>query len=484
MNLVYAYRCGEPTSGLDALLAEHERVTIFWDSLVQIDRAHEQRQIDAARADEPEIDAQCAAIDVLSARIKTLFDDGAKRSDAELSSLITERRALFSARRAAMNAWRKAHKDTVRAIEVARQQAVKAARQATDAWWPNSNLAIQRYDAARQVCRRTGRRLRLHDEERDDGVIAVQIQRTRTGLGAAPEELQNGSVAALQIGYVPDSAYDVGIPAAIRRERRRTVLEMRIDADGNTVTCPITLHRPLPDECRIKSAQLTWRAQAGVLAWQLCLTLSLPDVATVAPSGEPATLALAWQPQDDGSLLVATCGAHRCVLDARWMRQMDYVETLHAMLDAEDDDPRWTAYGERMARVAPGRRTPRELAEVERAQLRQRLLRRRREVYRLWAREIVRAYGAIVMDDTDLSRVATDEARSASNSLRHRAAPHTLRQEIVHQARKVGTPILDPSAPVLAAAGSGKTSAWERRKAAKAERSQILAQPVDAIGPA
>lgn len=197
-----------------------------------------------------------------------------------------------------------------------------------------------------------------------------------------------------------------------------------------------------------------------------------------------ATLALSWASQEDGGLLVASCGTHRCVLDARWQAQMDYVERLHAMLDAEDDDPRWTAYGERMARVAPGRRTPRDIAETERGNLHQRLLRRRREVYRLWAREIVRAYGAIVMDDTDLSRVATDEARSASNSLRQRAAPHTLRQEIVHQARKVGTPILDPSAPVLAAAGSGKTSAWARRKAAKVERSQILAQPVDAIGPA
>lgn len=484
MNLVYTYHCGEPVQGLNELLAEHERVTIFWDALVQIDRAHEQRQIDAARADEPEIDAQCAAIDVLSARIKMLFGDGAKRSDAELSSLITERRTLFAARRTSLSTWRKSHKPTVREIEVSRQQAVKAARQATATWWPSYNLTIQRYDTARQVCRRTGRRLRLHDEERDDGVIAVQIQRTRTGLGAAPDELQDGSVSAIQLGYVPDSAYDAGIPAATRREQRRTVMEMRVDADGHCARLPITLHRPLPDDCRVKSAQLTWRKGPGGIAWQLCLTLSLPDGATVAPSGEPATLALAWQPQDDGSLLVATCGTHRCVLDARWQAQMDYVERLHAMLDADDDDPRWAEYAARMARVAPGRRTPRELAEVERAQLRQRLLRRRREVYRLWAREIVRAYGAIVMDDTDLSRVATDEARSASNSLRQRAAPHTLRQEIVHQARKASTSVTSATAPVLAAPSDAKSSAWARRKAAKVERSQILAQPVDAIGPA
>jgi hypothetical protein len=484
MNLVYAYRCGEPTSGLDALLAEHERVTMFWDAMVQIDRAHEQMQIDAAAADVPAIAEQCQAIETLSTRIRAAFADGRKKSDAELLTMLSERRGLFSERRTALNAWRKSNKPKVREIEVSRQQAVKRARQSTDAWWPNYNLTIQRYDAARQACRQKGRRLRLHDESRDDGVLAVQIQRTPSGLGAAPDELQDGTVRALQIGYVPDSAYDVGIPAATRRERRRTVMEMRVDADGHCARLPITLHRPLPDDCRVKSAQLTWRKGPGGIAWQLCLTLSLPDSPVVEPSGEPATLALSWASQEDGGLLVATCGTHRCVLDARWQAQMDYVERLHAMLDADDDDPRWAEYAARMARVAPGRRTPRELAEIERAQLWQRLLRRRREVYRLWAREIVRAYGAIVMDDTDLSRVATDEARSASNSLRQRAAPHTLRQEIVHQARKASTSVTSATAPVLAAPSDAKSSAWARRKAAKVERSQILAQPVDAIGPA
>ncbi len=94
---------------------------------------------------------------------------------------------------------------------------------------------------------RFGRRLRPHDYSRDNGVLSVQIQRTRSGLGASPNELMNGGVPALRFNV------------SRSRKRYSHTVEMRCDADGSKIQLPVWLHRPLPEPSRIKATQLAWR---------------------------------------------------------------------------------------------------------------------------------------------------------------------------------------------------------------------------------
>jgi len=506
--LVYAYGCQQPTRGLDAAMAEHERCADLWDELVQIDRDCEQQLLDAALADDDAI---------------------RERSDAIAACDVTTvagrrgRAKLWREQRVAVRKWARGRPEA-KTVEAHRIERVKRARQSSPAWWCNYNRVIQAYNAARSVCRQKNRRLRMHDHARDDGVLAVQIQRTRSGLGAAPCELMDGTTSALSIGAVPDAAYGDAVPRAQRRRQTRTVVEMRVDAAGNTMRLPVMLHRPLPGDARVKAAQVTWRRRAGRVRWQLCLTLSMPEPRAVAVPEEPTRLTLLWQPANDG-LVVARCGDETLTLPSRWMDRLTRTEgwrgwldesreriraaaperwkvalqlSEHEMLDAllahAREQPRRgrlphgaqhdlelaRAYADEAAARGDVLEWRRGWAYVHQARLAtwRKLLLHRREMYRLWARRIVRLYPHIDIDDIDLSRVARQDRNTDENGMRQRAAPHTLRAEIVHQARKIGCRVV-ASGVVLTPSDDEKSSAWARRKAAKAERSQLEAQAID-----
>jgi len=67
--VVYAYGCGQPISGLEHALAEHERCARFWDALVAIDCDIERQMLTRAQADNPELDAVMTRIAELSAHL-------------------------------------------------------------------------------------------------------------------------------------------------------------------------------------------------------------------------------------------------------------------------------------------------------------------------------------------------------------------------------------------------------------------------------
>ncbi|MDD2606038.1 MAG: zinc ribbon domain-containing protein, partial [Desulfobacteraceae bacterium] len=87
---------------------------------------------------------------------------------------------------------------------------------------------------------------------------------------------------------------------------------------------------------------------------------------------------------------------------------------------------------------------------VWRDNLRSKLIGRRREIYRLAAREIAQSYRIIGIEDMDLSKMAKtkksdfgdNELFAAARAQRVRAAVHSLREEIEHQAVKHGAQIV------------------------------------------
>lgn len=427
---VYAYGCGQPVSGWAEAEAEHERAGILWDRLVGIERDHEQRIESAARADVPELDAMLHRIDDTKARIN---GDAAQRK-----TLITEIRALRRQVKPLVWQWMREHKDAMREIESHRREAVIEARRSTDAWWCNYNSVIQRYETARRETARRGRRLRLRSIERDDGCLTVQIQRTRSGLGAAPRELSDGTVSAIQIGLVPPEAHDPHTPRGERRRLCQTIVELRVDADGHMIRLPVWLHRPLPADARIKVAQLVWRREGDRLQYQLCLTVSRPTQALHhTRSGDGVTVRI--EPHMHGRVLrVATILAEPpeyIDLDEAWLQQMDRVDRLPAVM-ADESVP----YQQRIR------------ARLQRPGLWSRLLRRRREQYRLAARDLAQRYGKILIEMPALSEQAWLDRGKEANAVRHRACAHQLVLALQEQAAKTGSTveiaIEDASAPV------------------------------------
>jgi len=427
---VYAYGCGQPVAGWREAEAENERAGALWDQLVGIERMYERSIEAAARSDVPELGQILGRIDEAHTQIN---GDRERRK-----ALIAEIRALRRQCKPIIWQWMRQHKDAMREIEQGRREAVIQARRSTDAWWANYNAVIQRYEIARRETARRGRRLRHNAPERDDGCLTVQIQRTRSGLGAAPGELSDGTVAALQIGMVPPEAHDPYTGRGLRRRLCQATVEMRVDLAGNRIRLPIWMHRPLPEDGRVKSAQLVWRRHGDRLVYQLCLTVSQQKKAIQHPRSG-AGISIQIEPHMHGRVLrIATILAEPrqyIDLDPQWVHEMDRVDRLPAVMADES--------------VADQQRIR---ARLQRPGLWSRLLRRRREQYRLAARALAQRYGSIRIEMQALSEQAWLERGQDSNAARHRACAHQLVAEIQHQAAKTGTTVeialADASAPV------------------------------------
>ena len=451
ISMVYAYGIGEIVSGLEHAYAEQAKCRVFWDRLVDIDRQHEVDILRAAtEADErltflrDEVHFAGRAVrDAIDARAAERKRLRTNKVAASFDEAVTTEAARHKAARKEfferISAWRKAHPDDVRALVSAKFDAIKEARISSGLLWCNYNRVVQSFDASRTRCLKQGLRLRYSDKERSDGCLTVQIQRTRSGLGAAPKELQDGSLSALQIGLVPAAAYDKEATPRCERSRLcQTTMQMRVDAEGHPITAKVWMHRPLPADCRVKSAQITWRdGGARGRQWQLALTISIPKrpLAHERPK-EVVGIDVGWRIKPDGGLRVAywygSDGEQgELVLPARMMAHMDWVEQTQADIDNE------IIYGEdeiRKAhmRIMGGRR--KDLGE-------------RREMYRLFARQIAKQYGIVAVENIDLASIAADRSQHAGRAQRQRAGVHRLLAEIKHQCAKHGAALVPMDGP-------------------------------------
>lgn len=483
-SLVYSYGCRKALiSGLEHAIAEAERQRALWDRLVDIDRNAERAQMNAAAADVPDIAATVVEIDRVTAELRA---DGLSKTGVK--ALVRERDALRRSLWAPMAEWRKGHADECRRIEKERRDAVTNARQATDCYWGNYNRVIADYERSRLTVRQFGRRLRYAQEGAKSGCLTVQIQRTKTGLGAAPRELMDGSFSALSIGMVDPRAHD---PHTFRGERDRlcrTEVEMRVDADGNMIRLPISFHRPLPDDARVKSAQLVWRQQGGKTRYSLCLTISRPQTTRLPLSGGNVHLRLGYDLTSSGALAVAE-GDRSLQLDSEWMTAMDRVEALQSSIDdgwklvagqlVIDARCGPAEYAEIvLTRKQAGLRISPEVSEWYQAYrrqsnemhgLRSKLIGRRREIYRLFARDLCRSCAALDVQTPILAAVAQAERYLPTNSLRQRAALSVLVMEIKHQAAKYGVAVRVASAPVPLDVDPKKIRKISRRQRAEIE---------------
>ncbi|MDE2022512.1 MAG: transposase [Patescibacteria group bacterium] len=432
---VYAYGCLPPTAGWTAAQEEWARQRTLWDVLVDLDDAHDARVWTAAAAHDAEIARAQTTMQAHTDRLDALITERRARRqqargavptpeldaaiEAEAAARRTVRHGLF----ARLKAWRTDHAEEAQALERQRRAANAEARRRSDLYWANYNRVLDDFERARMTTRKLGRRVRRTDPSVDRGILTVQIQRTVSGLGASPRELEDGTYLQLQL----------------QREAtgRHATLLLRVNADGLRLACPVLLHRPLPPDSRVKRAQFTWFRDGHRKRYQLALTVTRPAAdPAVHPGTSAIGLDLGWRLQDDGALLVATGydsrgTIHRWTRDARWMTSMDTAEDPDGI--GRDDDRERAACLNRRAW----------------------LIRQRREQYRLLAVELCDRYAVIGIEQWNLARTARVKQTETSEpvlpaparSQRVRAALSVLRQAIRLRAAKTGAQIVEITGP-------------------------------------
>jgi transposase len=334
-----------------------------------------------------------------------------------------------------------------------------------------------------------------------DGAVSVQIQahagdepfgivqatagddrrlQIRTGLPAIRCAKKSSALKAAPLGA----------PLTGRRAGHRADLRLRISSDGREpiwATWPMIMHRPIPDEARIKRATVHVRKRGPREEWSVEITVDGVQPRPRTPTGGVVGVDLGWRVIGD-ELRVAkwsddSDGEGELRLDAKTISGLRKPESLQSTRDQNFDDaraqlntwlhdssdklPGWlkdktTHLGQwrSEARLAglcrqwKGQRFEGDAGAYDALEAwryhdfhlwaweegqRTGALRHRREVYRRFAAELARKYETLVLEDFDLRDMArrpTTEEQETTNeqarSNRHLAATSELRLCLIH----------------------------------------------------
>jgi hypothetical protein len=327
----------------ECVIAEMRRAHDLRNRLVEIEQAHAER-VAAVWAEHPEIAAAAERL----AKADAALEEAGKAAAAERRRTGSKRvSGLVAAALTAARAERKEAKYALRRLKELRYPLLKPALQeageerrkaikatygpARDAglYWATYNAVVQNHETAvrRVASAHAGGRpaqLRFHGWD-GTGRIAVQLQR-RPGHGPrSPQVLASGAGRwrnVVQVGPWTD-------PESFDRERARRFVvtdhqgrrvrgggrRHRLDGGwvtirlgagdhGQTVTLPITVHRPMPPEADVVQVLITrqrfgpfYRAHVNVVC-----NIPAPKPRT---EGRLAALHLGWRRLGDGGIRVA-----------------------------------------------------------------------------------------------------------------------------------------------------------------------------------
>ncbi|HME26007.1 MAG TPA: zinc ribbon domain-containing protein [Acetobacteraceae bacterium] len=519
--VVYRYGCLSPRDMGDDIVKHAEMQAALYARVAKINIAARRDYNTAISADpavaaieaeiavliaEPaEIDKAVAARSATARRVAQQTEAEASRLDAIRGAL----RELYVSLKAETLRVRREKASALRAIEERRRVDVKLARQdaaKAGLWWPNYNTVLARADAAYARAVKTGAELRIREwrggdrwpgerDFREPLTFTFQVQG-----GMSVDEMFSGQMRQFGIDR-PDPDAWTHPSRGERHRRQRTTARIAIyPTEGGgyrLLDVPVLLHRPIPDEARIKSATLQRARQGALWRWHLSLTCELPAATPREPRADRACgIDFGWRRRPGGSLRTAIVSwgeeYEEIALPPDWMDEFDRAEAWQGELDAEarvtlewlrtatlgevPDELRQhiadvvgnrlsgaTALGRLTAwwsRTYPGHSSG-HLARLQawsRDDLRDRaarvnwvarLVRRRRELYRLAAARIAIQASVVGIDATALTDAARrpgaterDTVKYAARSQRVRAAVSVLRNELLRACAAAGVPII------------------------------------------
>lgn len=456
---------GEP-SPIGPILAELKRRVGLWNALVEIDHDIRER-LYKATSDE----ALVARIATLRLAREKLWEEAKAERQQRKAKRVSDdfRRRLKTTREeiAALCAQAKEHrkaererqKEMLAALEAERRERVKAARQASGLYWGNYLQVVEDYETARVRAAKDRVMLRPH------GIRA-------TGAITACKTSNPPAVATMLGG---DNTW-VQIDAAPGETTKRTRARIRIGSDDERspiwAEATINLHRPVPDGF-VRQASFVRRFIGTKPKWTFCVTVEL--AAEGQPSAERGGCAVIEAapklalPAPGEPLLVARCGELECWLPAEYFGALRKSQELVALvgekfaasrenLGIEEEDPRAASphrlYG--WCRSTP--LADKILGEIAREYRRDyehlwnwaingrdQALRRRREIYRVFAARALAAaaqYEFVLAGTTVAPReVGLSELRSSLASY----AQRELAAEVARGGEKRGGPARENS---------------------------------------
>lgn len=415
---VYEYGMRPPIEGEEEAIAEMRDRNRFWNKLVEIDHAF----WEAVNAQKPEGTLKEALADQA---FKSYFTDQ----------------------------------------ETERRKQVRDAYRAAGLYWCNADDVVASYEAAR----RKSRSLRFHSWQHEIGKLTV---RRSGGWPASAQSGQQFSIAAYENPH-----------------HAKHLLTFQI-GPGRYLRAPIVLHRPLPKDAIIKSASVLREHIATKYRWKLIITVQVPPLGDVERTTRASAIAidLGWRRVESGIRVAywqdSTGRNGALVLPNSWLDSMDKVADLRGIRDghfnlvkstlilwlASKSLPQWLSEATatllhwrstgRLAALAwrwkdqrfdgdeqgyelaeAWRRRDKHLYEYE-ANLRDRLLRDRREMYRNFAAMAAREYGTLRLERLNLDDLArSDELPQRTQSHRFLAAPGELRRALENACQREGVAI-------------------------------------------
>jgi len=381
-------------------------------------------------------------------------------------------------------------------IEAGRQKLQKEAQHQSGLYWCNYDDVIASYQIARQKAMKSGGELKFR---RWDGAGKIFV---RWQYGLPVSKLFDCKDTKLQIEPVPEAAW-YSEKRSERRKLAQTIVRIRAASEKRQpvwLELPMVMHRPLPENGIIRNAAAIRERVGDSYRYKLVITVAF-EPARRKPAGRGAVgIDVGWR-RVQGGLRVAywkdeSGEGGTLALPDRLTSQFEKVNDLKSIRDQHFDDARavlgaWLAdkslpdwLKEDTATLAQWRGKMRLAKLVEKwrenrfsgdqeifayldewekrdkhlwgweANLRDRIGRHRREVYRIFAAEITRKYERVFLEDFDLRQVSRKkkaEAGTKGSTLadhnRTIASVSTLRLAIENACRREGvTAIRVPSA--------------------------------------
>jgi hypothetical protein len=273
--------------------AELYRMNALWNRLVEIEHNNRQRYFEIVGNDSKTADLQTAIEHLLEAR-QDLIDSEKRRSQAarkrlrdpdvqaRIAELTKQIKELSVNAKAARVAARNAMAPALKELEEERREYVKEARQKSGLWWGNYNAVCNSYEVARSKALKSNAELRFHRFD-GSGRIVNQVQG-----GMSVDDLFTRRSTLASVVPPGHPAWQISKRDHKGRQPQLTLTIFTRDGERRTATWPIVMHRPIPDDCRIKEIVVTKRKLAHQWRWEVVFTCTRMS-APVQPSADNVT---------------------------------------------------------------------------------------------------------------------------------------------------------------------------------------------------
>ena len=458
--LVYEYGCLPPLRGRAAAIEQMARRHRLWNSLVEVERDY-RSQLSAVLRDETSesaVEAARGRLTALRCEIKARRRVERRRAvdAADLQAQIAQAKIELANTIAAAREGRRAriaqNKHSLQLLEAARRVAVRQAQTDSSLYWCNYDDVISAYEIARRRTLREGRDLRFQPWD-GTGKVTVRYQH-----GLAVEGVQAAD-RRLQFDPVDPLAW-TSPRRSERRKLARSRIRIRVGSEGRQplwLELPVIFHRPLPGDGTVRSASVICEKVGSRERWRLLVTVARPQRAM--REGPAVAVDLGWRLLPDG-LRVAYWederGDHgQLVLAPAVLWQFSKLNDLKSIQDqhlrvALDALGAWSKTNQPPAGIDLGHvsewRNPWRLLRLYRvwkecrvpgddaaflaltawkerhdhlheweANLRDQVIRHRKEIYRRFVAELLRTHGRVFLEDLQIRAMARKDRPEEDN---------------------------------------------------------------------